>query len=231
MEPSIENSIRVIVVDDHQLFRQGVRGLLQRTEGIEVVAEAENGQVALQQCQEWSPDLILMDINMPVMDGLEATRQIKRLFAHVKILILTVSDTEEMLFEAIKSGASGYVLKNADPATVIDAVRRVTAGEPVIPGNLAMQIITEFSRPQTRSTRAETQDLQPLTDRETDVLRQLSTGASNRDIAQVLYISENTVRNHVRNILEKLHLKNRVEAATYALREGIVAEERHHRDS
>ncbi|WP_436663479.1 response regulator [Alicyclobacillus acidoterrestris] len=223
MDGSACGTIRIMVVDDHELFRSGVCGLLTRMAGMDVVAEAENGHVALQKCADLTPDVVLMDINMPVMDGLEATRQIKAAYPNIKILILTVSDTEEMLFKAIKSGASGYVLKNAEPAAVIDAVQRVSAGEPVIPGNLAMQIITEFSRPQVKQSTASHQ-LQPLTEREIDVLRQLSTGASNRDIAQALYISENTVRNHVRNILEKLHFKNRVEAAAYALREGIVVD-------
>jgi DNA-binding NarL/FixJ family response regulator len=214
--------VRVLIVDDHELFRQGVSAILQRSRDIEVVAEAENGQVAIQMCGEWMPDVVLMDINMPVMDGLEATRRIKREFPYIKILILTVSDTEQMLFEAVKSGASGYVLKNASPSVVIDSVKRVSTGEPVIPGNLAVQIITEFSKPAPRTVR---QQVNELTEREVEVLRYLSTGASNRDIAKALYISENTVRNHVRNILEKLHLGNRVQAAAYAVREGFVLDE------
>lgn len=225
VEGNSQESVRVMVVDDHELFRNGVCGLLSRTPGIEVVAEAENGRLAWQRCQIHNPHVILMDINMPVMDGLEATQKIKSEFPDVKILILTVSDTEEMLFQAVKSGASGYVLKNAEPSVVIDALKRVSAGEPVIPGNLAMQIITEFSRPATSHARVEQANsnvVESLTAREIEVLQQLSTGATNRDIAQALYISENTVRNHVRNILDKLHLTNRVEAATYALREGIV---------
>lgn len=211
--------IRVLVVDDHELFRQGVGAILQKAEGIEVIGEAENGEIAVRYCRKELPDVILMDINMPVCDGLEATRQIKREYPVVKILILTVSEEEEMLFEAVKSGASGYVLKNASPSTVIESVKRVSAGEPVIPGNLAMQIITEFSKPVERTVR---QQVDALTEREIEVLRQLSTGATNKDIASVLYISDNTVRNHVRNILEKLHLSNRVQAAAYAVREGYT---------
>jgi DNA-binding NarL/FixJ family response regulator len=214
--------VRILIVDDHELFRHGVSAILKRSSDVEVVAEVENGQRAVQKCRELTPDVVLMDINMPVLDGLEATRQIKREYPNINILILTVSDTEEMLFEAIKSGASGYVLKNASPSVVIDSVKRVNAGEPVIPGNLAMQIITEFSKPVERSARSH---LDELTVREVEVLRHLSTGASNRDIARTLYISENTVRNHVRNILEKLHFGNRVQAATYAVREGFVINE------
>jgi DNA-binding NarL/FixJ family response regulator len=214
--------VRVLIVDDHELFRQGVSAILKRCRDIDVVAEAENGEVAVQLCGEWMPDVVLMDINMPVMDGLEATQRIKREFPYIKILILTVSDTEQMLFEAVKSGASGYVLKNASPSDVIESVKRVSTGEPVIPGNLAMQIITEFSKPASRTVRQQVND---LTEREIEVLRYLSTGASNRDIAKALFISENTVRNHVRNILEKLHLGNRVQAAAYAVREGFILDE------
>lgn len=216
-----QGAVRVLIVDDHELFRQGVSAILRRSPEVEVLAEAENGQQAIDMCRTLLPDVILMDINMPVCDGLEATRQIKRENPYIKILILTVSDTEEMLFEAVKSGASGYVLKNASPSVVIDSVQRVSKGEPVIPGNLAMQIITEFSKPMERTVR---QQVDQLTEREVEVLRHLSTGASNRDIAHALYISENTVRNHVRNILEKLHLSNRVQAAAYAVREGFVIE-------
>ncbi len=218
-EKASGSSIRVMVVDDHELFRQGVSSILSRIDDVEVVAEAENGRVAVQKAREYRPDVVLMDINMPVCDGLKATRQIKAEYPDIRILILTVTDTEEMLFEAIKSGASGYVLKNATPALLIDSVKRVSAGEPVIPGNLAMRIITEFSKP---TEGKGTPVVDQLTEREVEVLRHLSTGASNREIARALFISENTVRNHVRSILDKLHLANRVQAAAYAVREGFV---------
>ncbi|EJY54430.1 two component transcriptional regulator, LuxR family [Alicyclobacillus hesperidum URH17-3-68] len=148
---------------------------------------------------------------------------IKEKFPYIRILILTVSSAEESLFDAIKSGASGYVLKNASPVAVIESIQRVYAGEPVIPSDLAMHIITEFSSPQKAQVKPE---VDALTERELEVLRKLSTGATNREIAKALYISENTVRNHVRSILEKLHLSNRVQAAAYALREGYTSEER-----
>jgi DNA-binding NarL/FixJ family response regulator len=227
-EKASGSSIRVMVVDDHELFRQGVSSILSRIDDVEVVAEAENGRVAVQKAKEYRPDVVLMDINMPVCDGLRATRQIKAGHPDIRILILTVTDTEEMLFEAIKSGASGYVLKNATPALLIDSVKRVSAGEPVIPGNLAMRIITEFSRP---AEGKGTPVVDQLTEREVEVLRHLSTGASNREIAKALFISENTVRNHVRSILEKLHLANRVQAAAYAVREGFVMDRTKDKDS
>jgi len=218
MGPMSENNIRVCVVDDHELFRQGVSTIIGRHAGISVIGEAGDGQTALALFKEHHPDVMIMDIHMPVMTGIEATRLIRALDEHAKILILTVSDTEESLFEAVKAGASGYVLKNASPQTVVESVQRIHAGEPVIPGNLAVKIIHELSAK--RATRAP--EVDPLTDREIEVLRQLSTGASNRDIALALYISENTVRNHVRNILEKLHLNNRTQAAAYATRSGLT---------
>jgi DNA-binding NarL/FixJ family response regulator len=227
-EKASGSSIRVMVVDDHELFRQGVSSILSREDDVEVVAEAENGRVAVQKAREYRPDVVLMDINMPVCDGLKATRQIKVDHPDIRILILTVTDTEEMLFEAIKSGASGYVLKTVTPALLIDSVKRVSAGEPVIPGNLAMRIITEFSRP---AEGKGTPVVDQLTDREVEVLRHLSTGASNREIAKALFISENTVRNHVRSILEKLHLANRAQAAAYAVREGYVMDRTKDEDS
>lgn len=225
MNDALQTPIRIMVVDDHELLRTGVCALLSRIPHLSVVAQAENGAMALEKCKETQVDLILMDIHMPVMDGLEATKRIKRQYPDVKILVLTVSDTENMLFQAIKSGASGYVLKSAEPTAVVDAIDRVSAGEPVIPGNLAIQIITDFSKRSTDDSFEGRQGVVPLTDREIEVLRLLGTGASNKDIAQTLYISEYTARNHVRSILEKLHVKNRVEAATFALREGIVVED------
>jgi DNA-binding NarL/FixJ family response regulator len=213
-------SIRVLVVDDHALFREGVMHILSRAEDIEVVAEADNGRAAVEQCRALRPDVVLMDINMPGTGGLEATRQIKSEMPEIKVLILTVTDAEQALFEAVKAGASGYVLKSASPREVIDSVRRVSLGEPVVPGNLAMQIINEFSKP--KPAASERPSVDALTERELEVLQLLATGATNRDIAKKLYISENTVRNHVRNILEKLHLSNRVQAAAYAIREGYA---------
>lgn len=221
-ETQTAGKISVLLCDDHELFRQGVSAILGSSPDIEVIGQAQNGQVAIDFCNKRVPDVILMDINMPVCTGLEATRVIKEQHPSVQVLVLTVSSAEESLFEAVKSGASGYVLKNANPKTVIDSIMRVHSGEPVIPSDLAVQIITEFSKPKPATAKS---DVDALTDRELDVLRKLSTGATNREIAHLLYISENTVRNHVRNILEKLHLNNRVQAAAYALREGYTDSE------
>lgn len=220
MTEADQRKIRVLVVDDHELFREGVIYILSRAGDIEIAGEAEDGRRAVEQCRVTHPDVVLMDINMPGMGGLAATRAIKTEMPDVKVLILTVTDAEQALFEAVKAGAAGYVLKSASPREVIDSVRRVSRGEPVVPGNLAMQIISEFSRP--APAHPERTPVDALTERELEVLRMLATGATNRDIARKLYISENTVRNHVRNILEKLHLSNRVQAAAYAIREGYA---------
>lgn len=214
--------IRVLLVDDHALFRRGVRGILEDQDDIEVVGEAEDGLEGYKKALELMPDVILMDINMPRCDGLEATKKIKHDIPYVKILILTVSEEERSLFEAVKSGTQGYLLKNVDPETLVDAVRKVARGEAVVPGYLAVKILSEFAKPTPQTPQ---QPVEQLSERELDVLRQLSTGASNKEIAQKLFISENTVRNHIRNILDKLHLSNRVQAAAYAIREGIVPRE------
>ncbi len=213
--------IRVLIVDDHALFRQGVRATLNQSAQIEVVGEAANGMEAIDLYRELKPDAIVMDINMPQMNGLEATRRIKQVAPEARILMLTVSDAEDALFDAIKAGASGYVLKTAAPETVVDSIRRVSEGEPVIPGKLAVRIIHEMSKPKEPKP---TPHVDQLTEREIEVLRQMSTGASNRDIATALFISENTVRNHVRSILEKLHVNNRGQAAAFAMRQGYTLE-------
>jgi len=213
--------IRVLLVDDHELFRRGVKSLLTAEPDIEVVGEAHNGREALAKAQELMPDLVLMDISMPEINGLEATRRVKQAMPYVKILILTVSDLEQNLFEAIKAGAQGYLLKNVDPDHLLDAVRKAYHGEAAISGGLAAKILTEFAR---RDAQPAHTGRESLGAREIDVLRELSRGASNKEIAATLCISENTVRNHVKNILAKLHLDNRVQAAAYAIREGITSD-------
>ncbi len=213
-------AIRVIVVDDHHLFRKGVIGILQSSPDFEIIGEADNGREAVALVQSLQPDVLIMDLSMPQMNGLEATRRIRELHLNVKILILTVNEEEGALFDAIKQGAQGYMIKTADPDELIHAVHSVAQGEAVVPGNLALRILSDLSRPNHPSTMKDA--VEPLTAREIEVLRELGTGASNRDIAKRLFISENTVRNHVRNILDKLHISNRVEAATYAVREGLT---------
>lgn len=216
-----ESVIKVLVVDDHELFRRGVVTVLRSTPGIYVVGEAGNGREAMECFQTLQPDVTLLDIHMPVCNGLETARKMREANPNTKILMLTVSETEEMLFEAVKSGASGYVLKSVSPERLIECVRQVYEGEPVVPSSLAMKMIAEFSR--TAETRMpSSESVTELTEREREVLQYLSAGASNKEIARALFISENTVRNHVRHILDKLHLSNRAQAAAYAVRNGIV---------
>ena len=209
------DAIRVLIVDDHQLFRRGVSSLLAGREDIEVVGEANNGAEAVERARELMPDVVLMDIKMPGLDGLAATKQLKAEMPYVRIMMLTVSETDEDLFEAIKAGASGYLLKNVDPDHLVASVLQVQRGEVPIAPTMAAKILRELTAPAESS-------IQALTARERQVLELLSGGLANKEIAFTLKISENTVKNHLRNILEKLHLQNRVQAALYAVRMGLT---------
>lgn len=215
--------LKVLLVDDHALFRSGVAGLLQRRDDFDVVGEARDGEEALTKAVELMPDVILMDIYMPRCNGLEATRRIKEIVPHTKIVILTVSEEDHTLFEAIKSGAHGYLLKNIEPQDLFDMLRGVSQGEAPISRATAAKILDELAR-RGREAPASSQLKDRLTQREREVLTFLTRGATNKEIAASLCISENTVKNHLRNILEKLHLENRVQAAAFALREGLIPE-------
>jgi DNA-binding NarL/FixJ family response regulator len=213
------NTIRVLIADDHALFRRGVASLLAAESDFEVVGEAGDGRRALELTRELMPDVILMDISMPVMDGLEATRLIKAEIPYVRIVILTASDGERSLFEAVKSGAQGYLLKNMEPQALYGTLRGVVRGEAPVSRMMAGRLLEEFARQHRDPARAPAAE---LTVREKEVLEQVSRGRSNKEIAAALAIAENTVKNHLKNILEKLHLENRVQAATYAFREGLA---------
>jgi DNA-binding NarL/FixJ family response regulator len=214
------NRIRVLLVDDHALFRRGVASMLAAETDFEVVGEAGDGQRALEMARELMPDVILMDISMPAMDGMEATRRIKAEIPYVRIVVLTVSDGERNLFEAVKSGAQGYLLKSIDPAALYETLRGVVRGEAPISRLMAGRLLDEFARQAKRAAPAA--PAAELTGREKEVLEHVTRGRSNKEIAAALVISENTVKNHLKNILEKLHLENRVQAATFALRQGLV---------
>lgn len=216
MEP-----IRVLLVDDHVLFRKGVASLLAQTKDLQVVGEAGNGEEALEKAKELMPDLVLMDIYMPDCDGLTATRWIKEALPYIKIVILTVSEEDQTLFEAIKSGAQGYLLKKIEPQELFEMLRGVSRGEAPISRATAAKILNEFAR---QAKRGPEQPLpeERLTQREQEVLELLTKGATNKEIAQALHISENTVKNHLKNILEKLHLENRVQAVAFALQKGLI---------
>jgi len=215
-------TIRVAVVDVHALFRRRVIGILKATEGIEVVGEGINSTEAVDLVEQFFPDVLIMEWSAPSVAGFNVTQRLLTLNPQLKILVLSVNEEEEALFDAIKQGALGYIIKTIDPDELVHAVRRVHSGEAVVPGNLALRIFSDMTNA-TQFT-VEEGGIETLTAREVDVLRELITGAANKDIAARLYISENTVRIHVHNILDKLHMSNRVEAATFAMREGLLKE-------
>jgi DNA-binding NarL/FixJ family response regulator len=212
--------MRVLLVDDHALVRNGIASLL-RARNIDVVGEAGDGLEALEKTRQLKPDIILMDIKMPGCSGLEATRLIKAEMPRTKIVILTVSDDDEDLFEAIKSGADGYLLKNIRAEEFFTFLFGVVKGEAALSPFLATKIIEEFARQTTRGIEPPPSESK-LTDRETDVLRLVTNGALNKEIASSLNITENTVKYHLRNIMEKLHLRNRAQVAAYAVSKGII---------
>jgi two-component system, NarL family, nitrate/nitrite response regulator NarL len=215
------DKLRILLVDDHIMFRKGVAAVLAEREDMEVVGEAEDGLEAIAVAQETLPDVILMDINMPSCSGLDATQQIKRRVPHVHIIMLTVSDDDAHLFAAIKSGAEGYLTKDLTPNRLYDHLDGIRRGEAPISGKLAAKILQEFMQ-HDKSLEELSDDQDDLTPREAETLRLVAEGASNREIADKLGIAENTVKIHLRNILQKLHLQNRIQAALYARRRGLL---------
>jgi len=214
--------IRVLIADDQALFRRGLYVVLGTEDGIEVVAEAENGDEAIEKAEELAPDVVLMDVRMPKVNGIEAARSIRDRVPTTKILMLTVSDEEDDLYEAIKAGANGYLLKEISVEEVAEAIRAVVQGQSLISPSMASKLLNEFNALVKRAEEKQQFPAPALTSREIEVLRLVAKGMSNREIADDLYISENTVKNHVRNILEKLHLHNRMEAVIYAVRERLL---------
>ncbi|HZA61067.1 MAG TPA: response regulator transcription factor [Actinomycetota bacterium] len=220
--PLERETLRVLIVDDHGLFRKGLQMVLTQEPDIDVVGEGADGQEAVEKAQALMPDVVLMDVRMPKRGGIEATKHIKELLPHVKILMLTISDEEADLYDAIKAGAAGYLLKEIPSEEVADAIRSVWSGQSRISPSMAAKLLSEF---QAMSKRAEERANVPspkLTEREMEVLRLVARGMNNRDIAKDLFISENTVKNHIRNILEKLQLHSRMEAVVYAVREKLL---------
>lgn len=218
MEP-----LRILLVDDHILFRKGIASLLKNRQDMVVVGEAGDGIEAVTQARETLPDVILMDINMPHRNGLEATKIIKQELPDIEIVMLTVSEDDEDLFEAIKSGAKGYLLKKLEPEQLFNMLDGLQQGEAPISGVMAAKILQEFKQPE-RSAQEEAHPVDELTEREIEVLEQVVTGATNQEIAEKLHITKNTVKIHLRNILEKLHVQNRIQAAVQAVREGLLDE-------
>jgi two-component system NarL family response regulator len=216
--------IRVLIVDDHALFRRGLEMVLAEEADIEVVGEASDGAEAVEKAGQALPDVVLMDIRMPRSSGIEACRAMKELSPSAKIVMLTISDEEEDLFEAIRAGASGYLLKDIPYDEVADVVRAVHGGQSLINPSMAAKLLAEFAAMASRDgTEPAKQVPAPrLTEREIQVLKLVARGMNNRDIAKELFISENTVKNHVRNILEKLQIHSRMEAVMIAVREKLI---------
>jgi two-component system NarL family response regulator len=214
--------IRVLVADDHVLFRRGLEMVLQVESDISVVGEAGDGLEALRRAEELLPDVILMDVRMPKQSGIDACLAIKEAVPSSRIVMLTISDEESDLFEAIRAGANGYLLKDIPGDDIIAGIRAVHTGHSLISPSMASKLLSEFAQISRREEEVPNPHVPKLTAREVEVLRLVARGMGNRDIGQQLYISENTVKNHVRNILEKLQLHTRMEAAMYAVRQNII---------
>ncbi|MCU1536445.1 MAG: two component transcriptional regulator, LuxR family [Humibacillus sp.] len=228
MNASVE-VIRVLIVDDHALYRRGLQTVLDTEDGIEVVGEAADGMEAVDRAEDTLPDVIVMDVGMPKRGGIEACRVIKQRVPSARILMLTSSDDEANLFEAVRAGANGYLLKDVPPEEVAAGIRGVFQGQSLISPMMASKLLIEFAQ---ISRAADAQDAVPvatlglelprLTDRELEILRLVARGRLNREIAGELFIAENTVRNHIRNILDKLQMHSRMEAAMYAVRQRLI---------
>jgi NarL family two-component system response regulator LiaR len=211
-----QKPIRLLLVDDQGIVRKGVRALLAEVEGMKVLGEASDGLEAVVQAEALKPDVILMDLVMPGMDGIEAIRQIRAKQPGARILALTSYTADDKVFPAIKAGALGYLLKDSEPEDLIAAIRNVYHGKPFLHPNIARKVLEELSHPAGSPPTPE-----PLTERELEVLQLVAQGLSNDEIAEKLVIGEATVRTHIGNIFNKLHLANRVQAALYALRRGL----------
>jgi DNA-binding NarL/FixJ family response regulator len=216
MEP-----MRILLVDDHVLFRKGIATLLSARPDMVIAGEASDGIEAVEVAHQTKPDVILLDVNMPNRNGIETVKVLKKEMPEIQIVMLTVSDDDNDLFQALKNGANGYLLKNLEPQELYKMLEGIRQGEAPISGAMASKILQEFWQPEPKKDKDAAQ-VDELTAREIEVLEQVVTGASNKEIAEVLHITENTVKIHLRNILEKLHVQNRIQAAVHAVREGLV---------
>jgi NarL family two-component system response regulator LiaR len=213
-----QTHIRVLIVDDHAIVRKGIRALLLQIDGIDVIGEASDGQEAVSLAKSLEPDVVLMDLVMPEMDGITAISEIMSDQQDMRILALTSFATDDKVFPAIKAGALGYLLKESDPEDLVRSIRQVYRGEPSLPPEIARKVLQELSQPASGRPTPK-----PLTEREVEVLGLVAKGMSNQEIAEHLVVEEVTVRTHVSHILSKLHLANRVQATLYALREGLAS--------
>ena len=214
--------IRVLIADDHALFRRGLRTVLELDGDIVVVDEADDGFAAVERAEAHVPDVVLMDVRMPRCGGIEACQAIKERVPSARIVMLTMSDEESDLFEAVRAGANGYVLKDVPGDEIAAGIRAVQGGDSLISPSMASKLLAEFAQMRRRGQQMVADHLPRLTDREGEVLALVARGLGNREIGKELFISENTVKNHVRNILEKLQLHTRMEAAMYAVRQNLI---------
>ncbi|CUS02417.2 Uncharacterized transcriptional regulatory protein YxjL [Candidatus Promineifilum breve] len=216
-------AIRVLLVDDQALFREGLSTILSLQADLEVVGEAANGQEALAAAAAHQPDVILMDLNMPVLDGVAATRRLKESGAAARVIVLTTFDNDETVFDGLRAGAVGYLLKDVSSAKLVEAIRAAARGESFLQPSIAAKVLAEFNRLEERAAAAPpTALIDPLSERELEILRQLSAGDSNKEIAAHLFITEGTVKNHVTNILGKLGVRDRTQAALRARELGLI---------
>ena len=216
------DKINVLIADDHTLFRKGIRKMLEVEQDMQVVGEAGNGQEALDEARALMPDVILMDIKMPGLDGVEATRTLRREMPHVGIIFCTMFEDDESVFAALKAGGRGYILKESDPETMLRAIRAVAHGESLLSPAIAQKVLRQFAAVPASAPAGCASLCDDLTDRERQVLALVGKGCSNKEIALQLSLSEKTVKNHIANIFSKLHVYDRTQAVLYAIRQGWV---------
>ena len=214
--------IRVLIADDHRVVREGLAAILNTKENIEVVGEAQNGQEAVEKARSLVPDVILMDVSMPRMGGVEATRQIKRESPHIGVIALTMYDEEHYIFDLVRAGATGYLLKDTDSAQIVVAIHAIYRGESLINPSVASKILAEFSLLAQKKGKKRARLEHDLSEREITVLRLVKDGKANKEIANSLDLSVKTVKNHVRNIFHKLQVYDRTQAAILAIRKGLI---------
>jgi len=224
MDPEMINMvIRVLLVDDQALFREGLNTLLSLQRDIVIVGEAGNGQEALDAAADLRPDVILMDLRMPILDGVAATRRLKELAHPARVIVLTTFDDDETIFDGLRAGAVGYLLKDVSSEKLIEAIRAAARGESFLQPSIAAKVLAEFNRLEDRAPVKPLADLiEPLSDRELEILQQVAAGDSNKEIAARLFITEGTVKNHVTNILGKLGVRDRTQAALRARELGLI---------
>ncbi len=215
------NGLRVIIVDDQELFREGLKTVLSMRSGIVIVGDASDGEEALRLCASTHPDVVLMDIKMPVLDGIATTRRIRAAYPDCKVVALTTFDDDELVFEALRAGAVAYLLKDACSERVVEAIHAAARGETILQPSLVGKVVSEFTRLSARAP-SPSGGAQLLSERETDVLRLIARGASNKEIASALSVAEGTVKNHVTSVLAKLKVTDRTQAALRARDLGIV---------